>query len=108
MAAHGRHHADTVLLAALAGGQTIERAAQCASVSERTARRRLDDPAFPWALAAARRALARGAHLRLAADRSPCARPLRAAAGSLLGVRLSCCHRRVSAAGGGRPTPGLA
>jgi hypothetical protein len=57
MAAGGRSHADTALLAALASGQTIEAAAKIAHLSERTARRRLDDETFQRALAEARRAL---------------------------------------------------
>jgi hypothetical protein len=57
MAACDRSHADTALLAALASGQTIEAAAKIAHLSERTARRWLDDETFQRALAEARRAL---------------------------------------------------
>lgn len=55
MSASDRFRADPALLAALAGGQSIEAAARAAHVSERTARRRLGDPTFQRALAEARR-----------------------------------------------------
>jgi hypothetical protein len=55
MSASDRIRADPALLAALAGGQTVEAAARVARVSERTARRRLGDPTFQRALADARR-----------------------------------------------------
>ncbi len=46
MAGSGRKNADDALLAALAGGATVQQAAGQAAVSERTAHRRLADPAF--------------------------------------------------------------
>src|SRR3954464_15182527 len=46
MSVRGRSGGDVVLVAALAGGATYEDAAKRAGVSERTVRRRLDDPAF--------------------------------------------------------------
>ena len=42
----GRRKGDNALVAALAGGATVRDAAQSAGVSERTAHRRLEDPAF--------------------------------------------------------------
>jgi hypothetical protein len=50
-----RSRADTLLVAGLAAGQSVEAAARQAGVSERTARRRLGDPTFQRALAEARR-----------------------------------------------------
>jgi hypothetical protein len=44
MAAGGRKSADAALLAALAAGSTVDEAAAMASVSPRTAARRLTDP----------------------------------------------------------------
>jgi hypothetical protein len=78
MAAGGRSHADTVLLTALASGQTIEAAAQIAHISERTARRRLDDETFQRALAEARRALLAQALGVLSDATTAAARTLRA------------------------------
>lgn len=46
MASAGRQNANDALLIALACGATIENAARKASVSSRTAHRRLADPAF--------------------------------------------------------------
>lgn len=46
MAQKGRRNADHKLLMAFACGATVESAARQADVSESTARRRLDDPAF--------------------------------------------------------------
>ena len=54
MAAGGRKNADDVLMLALACGATIENAAQKASVSERTAYRRLADLEFCQRLKKAR------------------------------------------------------
>lgn len=54
MAGGDRSKADSALLAALAGGQTIRDAAAAARVSERTVYRRLDDPDFCRQIAAAR------------------------------------------------------
>jgi hypothetical protein len=46
MAENGRRKGDDTLLLALAGGQTVRDAAQAAGLGERTATRRLADPAF--------------------------------------------------------------
>lgn len=46
MAAAGRHSADGVLVAALASGATYAEAAKLAGVSERTARRRMEEREF--------------------------------------------------------------
>lgn len=54
MTASGRTGADTALIAALAAGCTHAAAAEQAGVSERTVRRRLDDPAFRQQVEAAR------------------------------------------------------
>ncbi|MBI4491729.1 MAG: hypothetical protein HY690_02935 [Chloroflexi bacterium] len=56
VAANGRHSADSALVVALSGGQTLQSAAKQAGVSERTVRRRLADPAFRSQLAAAQAA----------------------------------------------------
>jgi hypothetical protein len=57
MAGSGRKNADTALLAALAAGLTVSKAAAKAGVSERTAYRRLEDPDFRSRLGAARAAM---------------------------------------------------
>src|SRR5436305_1874677 len=46
MASRGRFAADELLALGLAQGQTVSDAARAAGISERTAHRRLDDPAF--------------------------------------------------------------
>jgi hypothetical protein len=46
MSVNGRKSSDGVLAAALAAGRTVQRAAEAAGVSERTAHRRLKDPSF--------------------------------------------------------------
>jgi hypothetical protein len=46
MAGSGRRNADEALALALAGGQTLRAAAEAAKVAERTATRRMADPAF--------------------------------------------------------------
>jgi hypothetical protein len=46
MAGRGRKNADEGLGLLLAAGKTVQEAAQTAGISERTAHRRLDDPAF--------------------------------------------------------------
>lgn len=46
MAGGSRKNADEALLLALACGATVESAARSAGVAERTAYRRLNDPAF--------------------------------------------------------------
>lgn len=57
MSANGRHNADAALLAALATGLTFAEAARSAGVSERTARRRMEDDNFRSQLSDARAAL---------------------------------------------------
>jgi len=52
-----RSGADSALIAALASGLPVQDAATGAHVSERTARRRLEDPAFRRQVAAARAAV---------------------------------------------------
>ena len=54
MSVSGRSGGDAVLVAALAAGCTYEDAARQAGVSERTVRRRLDDPGFRKQVDAAR------------------------------------------------------
>ncbi len=51
---HSKKHADGALLIAFAGGATATEAARRAGVSERTAFRRLQDPAFQKRIAQAR------------------------------------------------------
>ena len=68
MARRDTKNAGGVLLAALAGGATHQEAATQAGVSERTAYRRLEDPAFRQQLAEARGALITRAVGRLARD----------------------------------------
>lgn len=46
MAENGRRKRDDALMLALASGQTIRDAARAAGIGERTATRRLSDPAF--------------------------------------------------------------
>lgn len=54
MAGNGRTSADSVLIAALAGGATVAAAARLARVSERTVYRRLEEPEFCQQITAAR------------------------------------------------------
>ena len=54
MAGGDRRNADLALVAALAGGATVQEAARTAGVSESTAYRRLNDPAFRQRVAEAR------------------------------------------------------
>ena len=54
MAGNGRHNADPALIVSLAAGLTNAQAAKEAGVSERTVRRRLDDPVFRQQVTAAR------------------------------------------------------
>jgi hypothetical protein len=46
VAHRGRRNADEALALALAGGQTLRAAAEAAKIAERTATRRMADPAF--------------------------------------------------------------
>lgn len=61
-----RHGADQALVAALASGMTVKDAAVKAGVSDRTARRRLEDTEFRRRVADARSALLERAVARLA------------------------------------------
>jgi hypothetical protein len=54
MSVNGRHNADSALVAALAAGMTYADAARVAGVSERTARRRMEDEPFRSQVTAAR------------------------------------------------------
>jgi hypothetical protein len=54
MAGNGRHGQDAALVSALTAGYTVQAAAAKARVSERTARRRMQDDAFVAQLAQAR------------------------------------------------------
>jgi hypothetical protein len=54
MAGTGKHRADGALIAALVAGRPVAEAAAAAGMSERTAERRLADPAFRAELKAAR------------------------------------------------------
>lgn len=54
MTANGRHNADTLLVSNLAVGHTYAAAAEAAGVSERTARRRMNDPIFRFQVEEAR------------------------------------------------------
>lgn len=82
MAGGDRRNANPVLLAALAGGATVQDAATLAGVSERTAHRRLEDPAFQREVLAARAALVTGAVCKLAAASTEAADTLRALLGA--------------------------
>ena len=66
MAENGRKNVDDALVLALATGLSVPAAAQRAGASERTAYRRLDDPAFRSRIAQARSALFAEAVGRLA------------------------------------------
>ena len=54
MAGNGRHRADDRLITTVAGGSTVQAAAQLCEVSERTVYRRIADPAFRQQLTRAR------------------------------------------------------
>ncbi len=66
MSGNGRHTADAVLIAALAGGATILDAAEQGGVNERTVRRRLEDADFKRQVNAARAELIAAAVGKLA------------------------------------------
>jgi len=66
MAASGRKSADTILIAALAGGCTVADAARQAGIGERTCYRRLQNPSFMLQVSAARGAMVTRAVGRLA------------------------------------------
>ena len=77
MTAGDRKTAEAALLAALAGGATVQEAAEQAGVSEATAYRRLREPAFCQQLSEARAELIKRAVGRLARDCSAAADTLR-------------------------------
>jgi HEAT repeat protein len=66
MADRGRHPADDALAAELAAGKTVRDAATAAGVGERTAFRRLTDPAFKARVSELRGAMVVAAAGRLA------------------------------------------
>ena len=71
MTASGRHRgrtgADATLVASLAGGATTATCAQSAGVSERTVRRRLEDPDFMARVDSARAEMLRSATAQISA-----------------------------------------
>jgi len=73
-----RRMADIALIAALAGGATVAEAAKTAGVSERTAFRRLQDPAFRQRLETARQEMVERASAMLAEMGTQAAATLRA------------------------------
>jgi hypothetical protein len=84
MSAGGRSAGDGVLIAALAAGATQEDAAAQAGVSERTVRRRLDDPGFSRQVSAARAEMVARAVAQLAAASTEAVETLRGLLGSPL------------------------
>jgi hypothetical protein len=66
VAGRGRHSADNALAVELAAGKTVRDAATTAGVAERTAHRRLNDPAFRARVSELRRSMATAAAGRLA------------------------------------------
>lgn len=77
MAVRGRKSADEILAAELAAGRTIRAAAAAAGVSERTAARRLTDPAFKRQVTELRGRMVNRAAGKLAAGMSAAAGVLR-------------------------------
>ena len=94
VAGNGRHHADAVLIAALAAGATVQDAANQAGVAERTVYRRLDDPSFRAQIEEARRAAIDLAVARLSDAAAFAATTLRELAGAAESetVRLGACR----------------
>jgi hypothetical protein len=78
MAVSGRSGGEGALIAALAAGAAYADAAKHAGVSERTVRRRLDDPAFKREVGAARDAMVSQAVARLSAATTAAVDALRA------------------------------
>ncbi len=78
MAARGRHSADDALAAELAAGKTVRDAATAAGVAERTAHRRLTDPAFKARVSEVRGGMVTTAAGRLADGMAAAADVLRA------------------------------
>ena len=81
MAGGDRSGADGTLVAALAGGKTVQDAAASAGVAERTVYRRLDEPAFRTQVDKARRELIAQAVARLSASATDAADTLKALLG---------------------------
>jgi hypothetical protein len=77
MAEIGRRKGDVALLVALAGGRTVREAARAAGIGERTATRRLADPAFRRRLAELRAEMVEQALGRAAKAMSAAADTLR-------------------------------
>jgi hypothetical protein len=77
MADTGRRKGETALLLALAAGETVRDAAKAANIGERTATRRVADPAFRLRLAEVRGDLFRQAQDRLAGAMTAAADTLR-------------------------------
>jgi hypothetical protein len=82
VAHRGRENADAPLIAALAGGATVQDAAEVAGVAPRTVHRRLEDPAFRQSVANARTELIARAVGSLAESASEAASTLRALLGA--------------------------
>jgi hypothetical protein len=90
MTENGRRKGETALLLALAGGQTVRDAARAAGIGERTAGRRLADPAFRLRVSAARAEMVAQALGRLAGAMTEAADTLRQLLGAEAeSVRLS-------------------
>lgn len=77
MAENGRRKGDDALLLALASGQTVRDAARTAGVGERTATRRLADPAFARQVDALRAEMVRRALGKMADGMAEAADTLR-------------------------------
>ena len=94
MAGGDRSNADHLIVAALAAGSTNEDAATAAGVSERTVRRRLEDPAFRARVDDAQRAAIDLAVARLSDSAAFAAATLRELAESAQAetVRLGACR----------------
>ena len=93
MAGGDRRNADSALLAVLAGGATVQVAAQRAHVSERTVYRRLSDPAFRQRVTETRAEMVSRAVGQLADAGAEAATTLRALLGAESeSVRLGACR----------------
>ena len=89
MAHRGRKSADEALIAALAGGATVDDAAVSARISPRTVHRRLADPVFCRRVTDARGAMLESALAHLADASIDAAKTLRRLLGSTDGTALS-------------------
>ncbi len=78
MAGRGRHSADDALATELAAGKSVRNAATTAGVAERTAHRRLTDPAFRARVSELRGGMVAAAAGRLADGMAAAADVLRA------------------------------